>query len=225
MNHTYEHYDNQFDISITSYCQAFCAGCQRNIGSGIKNDQLVEEHMTYQKFCKIMDQLDQLSIAEIQFCGEFGDPMMHPDIEKFIDRTVKTNNKLLINTNGGLRQPKWYDHIAKKYSDKSIKIEWAIDGTDHDTNWKYRKGVNWGRAMENMISWKNAGGHGVWSFLIFEWNYHQIPKAIEMANDIGIKISFAMTMDENGKSGIIPGSKTMKIAQAALDEALIKYEL
>jgi MoaA/NifB/PqqE/SkfB family radical SAM enzyme len=198
--------NNAFDISITSYCQATCAGCQRNDRLGIKNSNLVEEHVSYEDFCYIMDKLDQLgNCNEIKFCGEFGDPMMHPDIERFIDRVMLTTDKLWINTNGGLRQPKWYSHIAEKYSDKHVKIEWGIDGVDHDTNWLYRTGVNWQRAMDNMKSWTSAGGQGRWVFLTFGWNYHQIPQAVAMARDIGIKLSFSITIDPDGYTGIKPG--------------------
>lgn len=197
---------NAFDISITSYCQAFCAGCQRNDISGNKNKDLIEEHMSYENFCFILGQIDQLDSQKIiKFCGEFGDPMMHPDIEKFIDRALKTTDDLTINTNGGLRQPRWYEHIAQKHSNKKLKIEWGIDGIDHDTNWLYRRGVNWQRAMDNMKSWTAAGGQGRWIFLVFGWNYHQIPQAINMAKDIGVDLTFSLTIDENGITGTRPG--------------------
>jgi molybdenum cofactor biosynthesis enzyme MoaA len=198
---------NEFDISITSYCQAFCSGCQRNDPLGNKDKTLVEKHMPYENFCFIMDQLDQLeNCSGIKFCGEFGDPLMHPDIEKFIDRVMQTTDNLLINTNGGLRQPKWYTHLAKKYSDKNLKIEWGIDGIDHDTNWLYRRGVDWSRAMDNMTTWTKSGGHGCWSFLVFSWNYHQIPQAIDMANAIGVDLTFSLTFDERGITGMPSGS-------------------
>lgn len=196
-----------FDIEITSYCQAFCAGCQRNTINGEKREEHIDHHMAYDDFCKLMDNLDQAKIcAYIQFCGEFGDPMMHPDIERFIDRALETA-PLIINTNGGLRQPKWYAHLAKKHHDKTLIIEFGVDGTDHETNWMYRKGVNWKRCIENMTQWFQNGGQGWWMFLLFNWNWHQIPDAVEMAKDIGCNVKFNKTESdaENPKDGMSPG--------------------
>jgi MoaA/NifB/PqqE/SkfB family radical SAM enzyme len=103
----------------------------------------------------------------ILFCGELGDPMMHPDIEEIIDICLGAVPRIEIATNGGLRQPDWYEKIAKKYGNR-IHIKWAIDGTDHKTNWKYREGVDFKRAMSNMKAWIKNGGAGDWHFLIFD---------------------------------------------------------
>ena len=206
MKTKYPHY---FDIAVTSYCQAICAGCQRNDIYGNKVPELVEAHMPLEKFEFIMDQIDSLQNCNgIRLCGELGDPMMHPKIEAIIDRIIKTTPNIEINTNGGLRKPAWYEYMAKKYQKTgNIQIEWGIDGIDHDTNWKYRRGVNWQRAMDNMTAWHQAGGSGIWSFLVFDWNYHQIPAAVAMANDIGIKLKFSITTSDNGLDGMIPGQK------------------
>ena len=79
--------------------------------------------------------------------------------------------------------------IAKKYGD-SLEINFSIDGASHDVNWKYREGVDWQRAMDNMTSYTKAGGSGSWWFIIFEWNHHQLLEASKMAKNIGIDIVF-----------------------------------
>lgn len=216
--------DHGFDIEISSYCQAFCSGCQRNTAYGEKSDNLVESHMSYDNFCYLMDSIDKLHSSRfIEFCGEMGDPMMHPDIERFIDRALQTTDKLLIHTNAGLRQPKWYTKIAEKHQDKNLQIKFGIDGCDHDTNWKYRKGVNWQRAMDNLKAWTDAGGKGHWAFLIFDWNYHQIPLAIKMAEEIGCKIEFHLTEDDNGRSGMTPAVLHSEELHKILQEHQIEF--
>ena len=177
----------------------------RNTPDSEKRDDIIEKNMNYEDFCYLMDNVDGLqNCSMIEFCGEMGDPMMHPQIEQFIDRTLQTAETLIIHTNGGLRQPKWYAYIAKKYAGRNLLIKWGIDGCDHDTNWKYRKGVNWQRAMDNMISWTQSGGDGKWAFLLFDWNWHQIPQAKSMANDIGCDLQFQMTEDDTGLAGMSP---------------------
>ena len=93
-------------------------------------------------------------------------------------------------------------------------IDWGIDGTDHDTNWLYREGVNYERAMENMHTWFSNGGGGAWHFLIFDWNWFQIPEAIHIAKDIGCKLEFKFN---NRKHGLI-SPENKNIAWDLLEE-------
>ena len=53
---------NAYDISITTYCQLFCAGCQRNDEDNNLSKELVQEHMQYETFCMIMDQIDTMPV-------------------------------------------------------------------------------------------------------------------------------------------------------------------
>lgn len=143
---------------------------------------------------KIFSNKDDIRVT---FCGEFGDPMMHPRVTDFVEFTAPRVKQLVINTNGGLRQPEWYAEMAPKW--KHFRINWGIDGTDHDTNWLYREGVNFERAMENMKAWFAEDGHGEWQFLIFDWNWHQIVEAKEMAEKNNIKIRFKFNNRDFGR--------------------------
>lgn len=190
-----------FDFAITSFCQAKCRSCVRtNPRTGDTVHWLTPEHMKIEVFDKILNNSTTVvkNLDHIRFCGELGDPLMHPEIDQFIDSALEYTDKLVINTNGGLRQPRWYSHIADKYQ-KKIFIEWGIDGTDHDTNWLYREGVDWKRAVDNMTTWFENGGIGKWHFLIFEWNWQQIPEALEMSKEIGCRIDFKLNHREHGK--------------------------
>lgn len=190
-----------YDFALTTYCQAKCRSCARtNQDTGETEDWLVTKHFDLELFKTIISNSDLVKRKNgyIQFCGELGDPMMHPQVGDFIDTALEYTNKVHVNTNGGLRQPKWYAHMAEKYEDR-LRIKWGIDGTDHDTNWLYREGVDWQRAVDNMTAWFQNGGEGEWHFLIFEWNWFQIPLAKQMADDIGCEIFFKFNSREFGK--------------------------
>ena len=193
-----------YDISITTYCQAFCAGCQRNDLDGNFLHQFEQNHMDFDLFCKIMDQVDTLeNIAFIQLCGELGDPMMHPRIDDILTRIFQTQSKCVINTNGALRNAKWY---TKWSSQPGLQIEWGIDGLDHDTNWKYRVGVNWIKAWDNMTAWFDNNGKGAWHFILFEWNIDQVPEVAKLAKEkFDCNLVFKITESDTGRDGIMPG--------------------
>jgi len=178
------------DFAITTYCQAKCRSCMRtDEDTGNPIFWLNPSHMSYEDFDTYLKNCEGVELERIEFCGELGDPMMHPEISKFVDRALQQCNSLLINTNGGLRQPKWYAEYARIYGRK-IEIVFNIDGADHDTNWKYREGVNFQRAWDNLNAWISNGGWGTWAFLVFTWNVQQIKLAKQMADDNGIPIVF-----------------------------------
>ena len=183
---------HSIDFALTTYCQAKCRSCARtNQETGEKEDWVKLKHMDLDVFEKRLKATqNNIEFSEIEFCGEFGDPMMHPQIDSFIETALKYAPEVSISTNGGLRQPEWYKSIAQKYK-KRLIINFAIDGTDHDTNWKYREGVDFQRAMDNMIAFtRSEGNRASWWFLIFDWNWHQVPLAKQMADELDIRITF-----------------------------------
>ena len=188
---------HSIDFALTTYCQAKCRSCARtNEETGEKEDWLELRHMQLDNFETIL-KTTKKELDWIQFCGEVGDPCMHPQIEKFTDIALKYARSVNINTNGGLRQPDWYSRLARQYEGK-IWIKFGVDGADHDTNWLYREGVDWQRAMDNMRAYFQNGGSGVWHFLIFDWNWHQIPEAIAIAKDMRCNIEFKWNTREFG---------------------------
>lgn len=211
---------HSIDFAITSYCQAKCRSCARtNEQTGEVAEWITPTHMSLDNFKKLLESSQiSKSIDVIEFCGEVGDPLMHPQISEFIDTALLYTDKLWINTNGGLRNPDWYTEYANKYppgeTGKKITMHFGIDGTDHDTNWMYREGVDWQRAMDNMSAWFKNYGHGEWHFLIFDWNWNQIPAAKQMADQIGCRIVFKMNNRSFGKIT----QENKKIAYRLLEE-------
>lgn len=176
-----------FDFALTSYCQSRCRTCPRtNHDTGNPEDWLAIRHVPFDKWKKNTVSLSKnMKIKYVKFCGQTGDPMMHPDITKFVDHAFTFTNNTMISTNGGLRNQEWYTKMGNKYGDKLI-IVFAIDGMDHETNWKYREGVDFNKAWDNMVAHANTDGYTKWDFLVFDWNWQQIPIVSKMAKSIGV---------------------------------------
>ena len=202
------------DFWLTTYCQARCRSCARtNPEDGTEAQWLDKEHMSLDTFVNRLSGFDEY-LEYIQFCGEMGDPCMHPKVNDFITRSFDYTDEVHVLTNGGLRQPDWYAELAEKYTDfrgkhTGVYFKFGIDGTDQETNEMYREGVNFQRAYDNMKAYFNAGGNGTWHYLIFEWNWHDIPNAIEMAKDLGTDINFKF--NGRGHGLITPENKKMAV--------------
>ena len=203
-----------FDFWLTTYCQAKCRSCARtNQETGATESWLTPSHMKLDTFKNRLNGFSH-KIGYIQFCGEMGDPCMHPQINEFVETSLEYTDDVHILTNGGLRQPEWYKELAFKYTNfrglhTGVSFKFAVDGTDHDTNWLYREGVDFERAYKNMEAWFTYGGRGAWHFLIFDWNWHQIPEAVRMAKEIDAELnikfntrSFGKITEENKKHAV-----------------------
>lgn len=192
------------ELNITNYCQARCRTCRRtDTETGDTVPWLQLKHMENSELAYIVKQCKGLPMT-FDLCGEYGDPMMHPRIQRYIDE-LSSIGRVSINTNGGLRNPEFYEMNAQN---KMLTFCFSIDGITHDVNWKYREGVDWDRAWRNMLTWFKSGGRGRWEYLVFEWNKHQLDsaKAFANANDIPIRFKWP-----NGAFGQVPYDERQEI--------------
>jgi MoaA/NifB/PqqE/SkfB family radical SAM enzyme len=115
-----------------------------------------------------------------------GDPAAAKDtleIFKYF-RTVNPNITLGMNTNGGLKSPKWWGELAKVMNKPNDYVVFSIDGLK-DTNHIYRRNVIWERVIENAKSFIDNNGSAHWDMLVFKHNEHQVNIAENVAKDLG----------------------------------------
>lgn len=184
----------EFQIEITTYCNAACPQCPRNINGGKVNPNMPLCHLSRETIDKTftVDLCNQLK--QVFFCGSYGDPIVHPE---FLDilrdfRKKSPNLWIYIHTNGGVHDVEWWADLAKIINGYG-KIDFGIDGLE-DTNHLYRRNVNFSKVINNAQSFINAGGLAQWNFIVFKHNQHQIETAKLLANIVGFdKILFRGT--------------------------------
>ena len=100
-------------IELTNACNSKCPLCVRT------NSPAVEKikHLTLDDIKKINFE----NLHHILLCGNFGDPILCPEIYEICDYIIQKGICLHIKTNGGMRDKKfWYD-FGKLFSKKNIK--------------------------------------------------------------------------------------------------------
>ena len=181
-----------YNFEISSYCNAGCPSCFRT--------SLLDSKKYPMNQSSYMNRLKHLSIDDFQdmllnnieffknrnheqivakFCGEVGDPMMHPQLDQLIGIASTVFDKVEIFTNGGLRNSKWIKKMLTKY--KKLFFIFGIDGVTDEVNQKYRVNVRTDLAFENMIQSAKLR-FTKWDFTIFEHNWHQLQDAINFAS-------------------------------------------
>lgn len=168
----------------TQLCQASCPMCDRNKNGGEVNQHL-NSHSVSLEQCKIIFPSEFVKqLKHIFMCGNHGDPILAPDTLEIMQyfRQVNPKIKLSLITNGGARKPEWWEQLAKVVD----YVEFSIDGLE-DTNHLYRQGVQWKIVENNLQAFTDAGGHAKWTFLVFNYNEHQVEEAQQFAQLIGVK--------------------------------------
>jgi len=169
-------------VELSTLCNAACPVCPRNVMGGYDQPYIKHNTFTFDDFLDIFDPEFISKLTQILLVGRYGDPMSCQDLNKILEY-IRTHNKtvnIIIHTNGGLRNPDWWQQLASY----DTNVIFSIDGLE-DTNHIYRRNVNWNKLMTNVAAYINAGGIARWEFLIFKHNQHQTDRAKEYADELG----------------------------------------
>ena len=202
-------------IECTSYCNARCPACPRSFcGYGV---DVEPTHLSYEKIKNYINDFPNLN--SISYCGNYGDPMMHPDI----DRLTEFDLYYSIATNGSPGRIETYEKLAKK----NVTMRFGIDGLQ-DTNHLYRQDVVWERVIERAKAFINSGGTAEWQFIVFNHNKHQIEKARQLSEQLGFVLfdvvragrDFMPALDRKGEI-----SHWIKPANQDVEKEIKEYDL
>ena len=178
---------DEYQLEITTYCNAACPQCPRNNnGSGV-NPYLKLEHLSRAVIDSAFTHQLCQRLRQVFFCGSYGDPIMHPD---FLDILRDFRRKcptlwLYIHTNGGAHNTEYWQDMASILGGYG-QVDFNIDGLD-DTNHLYRKNTDFSKIINNAKSYIDAGGRAVWNYIVFKHNQHQVKSAQKLSSDLGFR--------------------------------------
>ena len=171
------------NAELTNYCNAACPMCIRYTIDGKLIENKVNSHHTTLNF--LQAKFNDTFIKKLKYfnsCGNFGDGAMNPECLQIYQWLRELNPKiqLMLHTNGGARNPEFWQALA----DIDVHVVFAIDGLE-DTNHLYRRNVKWSKLIENVKSFIKAGGKASWEMLVFKHNESQIEKCREFSQTLG----------------------------------------
>ena len=175
-------------FEITDRCNAGCPQCVRTNPDGcVPWDYISNKACSLEDFMRFSPPHFLKQLEHIYFCGNFGDPVMAPDLLKIIRYCFLSNPKLSlkVHSNCGLKTPAWWRELAALVSGKRFKLVASIDGITPEVSALYRVRVNFDRAMENVKAFINDGGVAEWRFVVFGHNEHQVKDAQSLAAKMG----------------------------------------
>jgi len=179
-------------LELSTLCNSICPWCPRyNNFSPNLNPNIQEGYYTLERFKEHFPVNFIQQIKFWTFAGDYGDPGTCPELVQIIDHINKSTIQsptIQINTNGGMKTTKFWHDLGMSTNSNSYVI-FSVDGLE-DTNHIYRRNVRWKKVWAHMNAYSNTGARGIWEFLKFRHNEHQMEEAKQMADDLGFEIRF-----------------------------------
>jgi MoaA/NifB/PqqE/SkfB family radical SAM enzyme len=175
-------------LEASSKCNARCPMCSRYTAEGFVQPGLNEVNLEPDVFYKFFTVDIAKQLEYVYISGVYGDPCMNPHLIEYSQYLINHGVNVTIDSNSGFRNSKWWEALALT----GVTVNFTVDGFK-DTNSIYRRNVKWEVVEANMRAFSNAGGKGIWNFIAFEHNEHDISAAEELANELNFDFNIKVT--------------------------------
>lgn len=186
---------SEINFELSSHCNSKCPQCPRYDMLGRVHKDLNVTHLDVNVIKKLPIE-KMKNLKTVSFCGNFGDPLMHPQLNEVIN--FFQNQQISISTNASLRSEKWWGELG---TNKNVSVTFCIDGIGK-THELYRRNTSYDKIIENAKAFIDAGGTASWQFIVFRHNEHQINQAKKLSEEMGFKeieIMYSDRFDTNNK--------------------------
>jgi hypothetical protein len=171
-----------------SICQLKCVKCPVS-QMGYKNT-IGNGWLSYPDFCKLIE--DNPGVKHIEF-DNFGELFLNPDLPTIL--TAAYHKDIILSCAGGVNLNTVSNHLLKILVLTRFQyLNISIDGASQDTYGKYRVGGNYAQVIHNIECinyYKRRLGTPYpilqWQFVVFGHNEHEIRKARQTAQGLGMR--------------------------------------
>ena len=168
------------EIELSSYCNASCPLCPRNLFGYPYNSGYTVKHLTLKEIKKIFPKKFVQQLNRVNLEGNFGDFAMNPETPAIVSYLLKCNPDIQIigHTNGSVQRKEYWAKLAP------VAINFCIDGLA-GTHEFYRRNTNWKTIITNAQAHIKSGGKAIWKMVVFDHNKDQIKDCKRLADNFG----------------------------------------
>ena len=171
-----------FHIEPTNICTLKCSGCARTRFIDQWPQHWHNHSLDVEQLLQFLD-ID-LSDKSILLCGNYGDPIYHPNFINFVKQLKETGVTLSITTNGSYKTKDWWQELTELLTYKD-NITFSIDGIPENFT-QYRKNADWESIQIGMQTSVASQCKTTWSYIPFLFNENNINQAKELSLQLGI---------------------------------------
>lgn len=171
-----------FHIELTNICTLKCPECERT--------KLINQ---YPKFWQnhsitLQDLQNFLNIdlkgLHFLLCGQYGDPIYHPQCLEIVSWLKQQGASIMIHTNGSYKDSAWW-HDLGKLLDGNDTVVFSIDG--HPDNFtEYRVNADWPSIKTAIETLSNYDVKTQWKYIIFNYNENTVDSTMALAKNMGV---------------------------------------
>lgn len=179
-------------MDISTYCNAACPQCHRTNPNGLgKQSFLPLIQWSKEQFAKAFSPESMNKIAEFDFCGTWGDPVMNRDIFEICQYIIENSEKTMIHihTNGSIRDETWWWKLGMMCGDR-LNVVFAIDGTDQETHSFYRQGTDLELIIANAEALAETESSVETFTVLFKHNDDMVKDIQDLARSIGARRAY-----------------------------------
>ena len=191
-------YPTVITIEPGNICNLKCPLCP----TGQKDRSAKHDFITFENFKKIVDEIGKYLMLVRLY--NWGEPLLNHDLVKMIEYAVNKGIEVKISTNLSMKLSEQELEAIAKTNLRKIYV--SANGASRETYAKYHIGGDFDKVMENIKSLKvktkkfnNRFTEIIWLFHVFRHNEHEIEKAKEIANELGVKLSINKMRTDMGK--------------------------
>ena len=203
-------------VELTNYCELRCPVCPT--GSKLLNRRPTT--MDLATFEKLIDEVGPYLLTLSLWA--WGEPLLHPDLEKILRAARKHNVTILLSTNG--QRLNRDDVLNALIREPPTYLIVAIDGLSDETNSKYRVGAKLAPALDGvrrLADMKRKSGTNLpvlhMRYIVMKHNQHEVPRLQEFAASNGFELVTVRTLSiidssssEQVHTELIPDSETWR---------------
>lgn len=172
-----------FHIEPTNICTLKCPGCARTRFIDQWPQHWKNHSLDINELIKFLD-IDLVG-KTIILCGNYGDPIYHPNFIELVVRLKSRGANISITTNGSYQKQDWWEQLISNLTPADT-ITFSVDGNPGNFT-QYRINADWESIQKGMSVVAGASCHSEWKYIPFSYNQSDIEEVEKLSNNIGIK--------------------------------------
>lgn len=205
-----------FHIEPTNICTLKCSGCARTRFINQWPQHWKNHNLEVSELMRFLD-IDLNGIT-INFCGDYGDPIYHPNFIQMVSQIKDRGANVSITTNGSYKKPEWWKELCSILT-TTDQIRFSIDGLP-DSFTQYRENADWKSIQSGIITCVKSQIRTVWKFIPFEFNQTEIEQARALSQSLGMAEFLLDRSDryDDQTAHLIPAQELVGARKSAQDQ-------
>ena len=174
---------NGFHIELTNICTLKCSGCARTQFINMFPQHWKNHSIDINSLMQFLD-LD-LNDKFLYICGNYGDPIYHPDFHNIISQFKSRGAILEIVTNGSYKTKQWWEQTVGILTEQDT-VTFSVDGLPENFT-TYRINADWKSIEVGMKVVAKSKCRSRWNYIPFNYNENNIEQAKDLCKKLGIK--------------------------------------